>query len=437
MAETMTDALAWLRTLSRFGMRPGLERMRRALAALGHPEQGLNFIHVAGTNGKGSVCAMVSSILSQRIRIGTFTSPAFDGFRGRFQVNLRPINLSVFADLAAQVRRVAERDLSDDPPTEFEVLTLMALLYFQMEQVQAVVWETGLGGRLDSTNVVQPQVTVITNVGHDHQDVLGPTLGAIAAEKAGIIKPGVPLLTGVGDEAWPVVARVAHREAAPCLRSGIHFQAVQEKVCSTGQRIHYRGVARDVDGLQLPLFGKHQVANASLALATVEVCEQQRVCPRLSDEEWRSGLAETSWPGRFEVHWHGGVPIVLDGAHNPEAAASLSAALTEFAKAIDVPAREWLMVIGMLRDKDAAMMMGTMLPHAGQVIVCQPQTARALEAEELERRVRAIRPDIRVWVERSVAQAIVTACKSARPICCWGSLYTVDEARKAIQQMLD
>ncbi|MCL6631607.1 MAG: bifunctional folylpolyglutamate synthase/dihydrofolate synthase [Alicyclobacillus herbarius] len=438
MAETITDALAWLKSRARFGVRPGLERMQKALAALEHPEQTLNFIHVAGTNGKGSVCAMISSILAQRLRVGTFTSPAFDGFRGRFMVNGTPIDPVDFSRLAEEVRKVSETALSDDPLTEFEALTLMALLYFQEQRVEAVVWETGLGGRLDSTNVVQPRVTVITNVGYDHQDVLGPTLRDIAFEKAGIIKSGgVPVVTGVRDEAWPPVRQAALRLGAPYFRHGIHFQAVCEQVTARSQRIYYRGLGRDVYGLHLPLFGRHQVDNVSLALAAVELCEIGAVSPRLSDEQWRQGLAETSWPGRFEVHWHGGAPIVLDGAHNPEAAAALARALAEFGTLTGVGPGEWVMVIGILRDKDAVMMLKTLLPYARAVMVSRPETARAIDPEQLASEIRACRPDLEVAVENSVASVMEKACQTGQPVCVWGSLYTVDEARKTIQEVLD
>jgi dihydrofolate synthase/folylpolyglutamate synthase len=437
MAEGSETALDWLRTLARFGMRPGLERMRRALSALGNPEAELRFVHVAGTNGKGSVCAMLTSLLSRRLRVGTFTSPAFDGYRGRFMVAGRAIDPTEFERLAAAVQRVAEEQLKDDPLTEFEALTLMALLYFRAKQVDVVVWETGLGGRLDSTNVVMPVVTIITNVGLDHERVLGHTIRAIAAEKAGIIKPGVPLVTGVTDEAWPVVAATARRLGAPCYRSGIDFQVVRSKVSARGQQIAYRGLHRDAFALPLPLFGAHQGENAALALAAVELCEQLGVCPPLCDADLRQGLAGTFWPGRFEVHWQGEVPIVYDGAHNPDAAQRLAVALAEFAACAGVSADDWTMVIGILRDKDAPLMLRTLLPLAGRVIVSQPSLSRAAEADVLAQQIRVYRPDLQVLVVPRLTQAMSAALAIGKPVCCWGSLYTVDEARKAMQQMLD
>ncbi|MCL6446263.1 MAG: bifunctional folylpolyglutamate synthase/dihydrofolate synthase, partial [Alicyclobacillus sp.] len=176
MCVETEDALAWLKSRARFGMKPGLDRTRRVLDVLGNPEQYLTFFHVAGTNGKGSVCAFLTALLSKRHRVGTFTSPAFDGYRGRFVVAGETISEDTFAALADEVRAASEKAADGDPITEFEALTVMALLHFVRAGVELVVWETGLGGRFDSTNVVSPAVTAITNVSLDHTEVLGPTI---------------------------------------------------------------------------------------------------------------------------------------------------------------------------------------------------------------------------------------------------------------------
>ena len=251
--------IEWMQSLKRFGMHPGLGRTQAVLSALGHPEQGLRFLHVAGTNGKGSVCAFLTALLSVHHSVGTFTSPAFDGYRGRFVVNGRQMSEGEFVALASQVRDVCEKVTPDDPLTEFEVLTVMAILYFKHQRVDVVVWETGLGGRYDSTNVVTPLVTGITNVSLDHMDVLGDTVRQIAYDKAGIIKAGVPLVTGACGEALAVIRDVAADVGAPLHVRGRDFAEIP--VDPTASLMHYRGLYRDLWAVPLGLYGVHQMEN--------------------------------------------------------------------------------------------------------------------------------------------------------------------------------
>ncbi|SFU89245.1 bifunctional folylpolyglutamate synthase/dihydrofolate synthase [Alicyclobacillus macrosporangiidus] len=453
----------WLRGLARFGMKPGLERTRRVLAALGNPHQALRFLHVAGTNGKGSVCAILTALLSARLRTATYTSPAFDGYRGRFVVDGRPIPEAVLERLSETVRQAAEAAVPGDPLTEFEALTVMAILYFHEERAEAVVWETGLGGRLDTTNVVQPAVTGITNVGFDHMDVLGNTLRQIAWEKAGILKPGVPAVTAAEGEALDVIRSRAKEIGAPLTVCGADVSATVWRRDARFQWLDYRGL--DADGLQLPLplFGDHQRKNAAVALAMYEWACRAGVCPRLSIRELREALMRVRWPGRFEV-FEGPPPVVLDGAHNPPGAAALARSLREFAelaglwsgagkdtgtprrmgaaaggdpgKAEQIPGG-WTMVVGVLGDKSVRPMLEALLPLADRVIAAAPDSPRALPAALLAEAVRTVSPGVPVEIRPSVADALTFARTLGRPVCVWGSLYTVHEARKAMEQAED
>ncbi|GGI96300.1 bifunctional folylpolyglutamate synthase/dihydrofolate synthase [Alicyclobacillus cellulosilyticus] len=437
-ARQVHPAVAWLSSRQRFGVRPGLERMKRILAYLGHPETGLRFYHVAGTNGKGSVCAFLTAILrATGGRVGTFTSPAFDGFRGRFLVDGEPVDDATFAALAEQVMAASRAaDAPDDPLTEFEALTTMAILYFRAAGVDHVVWETGLGGRYDSTNVVSPAVTAITNVTYDHMDVLGRTIPEIAWHKAGIIKPGVPVVTAAQDSAYLVMERIAREVAAPVWRLGEVFGYAREAVAWPLQFIHYRGRCRDVFGVPVPLFGAHQCANAAVALAMYEAAVAGGHCPPLSDARLRQALRHTEWPGRFEVHMLAdGRLLVLDGAHNAAGAFALRRGLEELASQLRFDGRGWIMVIGVLQDKALLPMLDMLLPLAASVICTQPDNPRALNARDLARWVRQRQPAARVDVAVPVADALSLALARAgeAPVCCWGSLYTVDEARQAMR----
>ncbi|WP_029420095.1 bifunctional folylpolyglutamate synthase/dihydrofolate synthase [Alicyclobacillus macrosporangiidus] len=463
MAVGAPQGANWLRSLARFGMKPGLDRTRRVLAALGDPQQALRFLHVAGTNGKGSVCAILTALLSARLRTATYTSPAFDGYRGRFVVDGRPIPETVFERLAETVRQAAEAAVPGDPLTEFEALTVMAILYFHEERAEAVVWETGLGGRLDTTNVVMPAVTGITNVGFDHMDVLGDTLRQIAREKAGILKPGVPAVTAAEGEALKVIRGRAKAVGAPLTVCGADVSATVWRRDARCQWLDYRGL--DADGLQLPLplFGDHQRQNAAVALAMYEWACRVGVCPRLSVRELREALMRVRWPGRFEV-FEGPPLVVLDGAHNPPGATALARSLREFAQlgglgrgaghdagtrgrmgaaargepkhAAETPG-DWTMVVGVLGDKPVRPMLEALLPLAGRVIAAAPDSPRALRAAQLAEAVRTVSPSVQVETRPSVADALAFARTLGRPVCVWGSLYTVHEARKAMEQAED
>jgi dihydrofolate synthase / folylpolyglutamate synthase len=437
MAGSVMTGTDWVKSLSRFGVRPGLERTRRVLHAFGNPHHELSFLHVAGTNGKGSVCAYLTALLSETFKVGTFTSPAFDGFRGRFLVSGRTIDDAEFNNLADRVREVCLRVTPDDPLTEFEVLTVMAILYFHQEAVDAVVWETGLGGRYDSTNVVLPLVTAITNVSYDHVDILGPTLLDIARDKAGIIKPGVPIITAAEGAAYTVIEHRAKEVGAPLYRRGSHFAATRLMVQPHVQHIAYRGVTRDVSAVPIPLFGRHQVENAAVALAMYEIACQRREWTMLGDRDLRRAMQKTFWPGRLEVFDSDGRPVILDGAHNPDGARRLVESLQEYQCLVDGVEEpqttwDWTFVIGILDDKDTAAMLDVTLPLARRVITTAPRTPRALDAHVLAERIQSKHTHLDVQVVPSVHEAIQAAMRTSGPIACWGSLYTVDEARKVI-----
>jgi len=277
---TYAEAIQFLYGLQLFGTHFGLERAEKLAALVGNPEKKLRFIHIAGTNGKGSTCAMLESIYrTTGLRVGLFISPHLVSFRERMQINRQLIPQQEIVRLVSEIQPLLKTFPADNHPTMFEVVAVMALKYFAEQKCDLVIWETGLGGRLDATNIVTPLASVITNIAFDHTQWLGDTLAKIAAEKAGIIKPGIPVLTAAENpEALAVIEEVAKEKGAPL---------TQFRNSDFGIRIS-----------DLPLLGEHQKLNAALALATVEVLQRQiPVTPK----QIETGLQNVDWPGRLQL----------------------------------------------------------------------------------------------------------------------------------------
>jgi len=402
---TYAEAIDFLLGMRRFGLRPGLDTTERLAAQAGHPERGLRFIHVAGTNGKGSTCAFLESLYrGHGLRVGLYTSPHLVSFRERIQVNREPIPEPDVVRLLARLRGFLVGLPEDEHPTFFELVTVLALLWFQESACDLVIWETGLGGRLDATNIVTPLASVITNIGWDHTEWLGPTLEAIAAEKAGIIKPGVPVATATADPgAWAVLERTARERGSP-----------MHRVTADDPEARFAAAAG------LPLAGRHQVLNAALAVAMA-----RRLAPILpvTDDGLRRGLHGTRWPGRFDVvRRPAGGTLVLDGAHNRPAFEVLAAALRE-----EFPGRPYALVLGMLGDKDQRAAMEWVVPGASRVIVVPVHTSRGGDPAVLEELCGSVLGAERVTRAAGVGAALDGLAGEALVVLT-GSLYLVGEA---------
>ena len=398
-----------------------LEPMRALLEILGHPERACLCVHVAGTNGKGSVCANLASILrEQGYRTGLYTSPHLIRFNERIQVNGEPIGDAALLDLIDEVEaaagQLAAKGLRD--ATFFEFTTALAFLYFQRQAVDLVVLETGMGGRLDATNVVIPALSVITSIGFDHMQYLGNTLAAIAGEKAGIIKPGRPVVVGsVPPEAMEVIAARARSAGAPLIEAAKHVRIGVRAVSWTGQNVQVESDEQSYGTIASPLAGPHQAANLAIAVAAAE-CLRDQVGVAVSSEAIVKGLARTKWPARgqlLESH----PPVVLDGAHNPEAAAML-AAWTKKAGG-----RQPLgMVVGFLADKDPAAFMQAFAGRVQRVWLVAPESDRAMPLTEAARRV-AFLPHVEVCerLDRALVAARAWALDESGVVLVTGSLY--------------
>jgi dihydrofolate synthase/folylpolyglutamate synthase len=416
--------LEFLYDLQKYGIKLGLDTITALLERAGAPQNRYQTLHIGGTNGKGSTAAMAAAILrAEGYRVGLYTSPHLVDFRERIRVNGDPISEDSVVELVERLKHAAGGTLS---PTFFEFTTALALQYFADTGVQVAVIEVGMGGRFDATNVVTPLVSVITNVALDHQDYLGDTVGAIAFEKAGIIKRGIPVVTGrLYPEAVDVIGRVASEQEARVYRLGRDFRSDGDPL--TG--FSYDGLTHAYYGLSCPLAGAHQLDNAACALAALELAKAARV--QVSEAAVRSGLRSTCWEGRLEAVALNQT-LLLDGAHNPAAAGVLAAYLAAYRR--DHPDSRVILVIGMMRDKDCRGFFRAVLPVADELVVTQARLPRAASVHELS----ALPGE---WAGSThmaplPADALALARRLASPedlICITGSLMLVGEVKALLR----
>lgn len=404
------EAIQFLYSLRWFGTKLGLTNTLKLAELVGNPHHQLRFIHVAGTNGKGSTCAMLESIYrAAGLRVGLFTSPHLVAFGERIQVNREIISEGEVVRLVNELKPLLATFSADEHPTFFEVITVMALRYFAEQKCDLVVWETGLGGRLDATNIVTPLASVITNIQFDHQKWLGETLESIAAEKAGIIKPGIPVITATDEpEAVRVIRETAGAQNSPLT------------VVSTAEA---QGAL--LNTLELPLPGAHQRLNAALAIATVRVLTSQ--IP-INDETIRSGLSRVNWPGRLQlVTRPSGQRILLDGAHNIAGAQTLADSLNQY-----FPGIKPTLILGILQDKDWEAICRILAPVASRILLAPVPSDRTANPDELSAICRKGNPSIPISACSSLGKAL-SESGSDPFLLITGSLYLVGEALEILQ----
>ncbi|HET7624031.1 MAG TPA: folylpolyglutamate synthase/dihydrofolate synthase family protein [Verrucomicrobiae bacterium] len=403
-----SEAICFLYSLRWFGAKFGLENTFKLAALAGNPERNLKFIHVAGTNGKGSTCAILESIYrAAGLRVGLFTSPHLVSFRERIQINRELISPADVVRLVNRTKSFLTKFSDADHPTFFEAVTILALQYFAEQKCDLVIWETGLGGRLDATNIVTPLASVITNVQYDHQKWLGETLSSIAAEKAGIIKSRIPVVTGVEEpEAFEVISKIAAERSAPLTR----VSRLPENVFSN-----------------FPLSGNHQRKNAELALTTIDVL-QNRI--PVSANAIRTGLSNVNWPGRLQLVWMpDGKRVLLDGAHNIAGAKVLADALN--ANFPNFPESRRTIILGILRDKDWRGICEIIAPLAGRIFTVPVQNERTATARELAEVCREIHPGAEIQFCETLGEALEQT-RDDSFLVITGSLYLVGEAMEML-----
>jgi dihydrofolate synthase/folylpolyglutamate synthase len=405
-----------------------LNRMVDFLALIGNPHQAYPVIHVAGTKGKGSTAAMIASALQAGGRkTGFYTSPHLQEYTERIQVNGTPVLPEVLADLVDEVKPFVARV---ERLTTFEITTALALLYFARQAADVAVVEVGLGGRLDATNVVHPLLSVITSLSMDHMNVLGDTLEKIAFEKAGIIKPGRPVvLAQQRDDARQVVRQVA-----------------QERGCSVievGRDVHFRPLSHDLNGqafliwqgesdpvtLTIPLLGLHQVENAAAAWAALQTARAEGL--HMDDEAIRLGFAQVEWPGRFEL-LRREPPLIVDSAHNRDSAQRLAQALDDY-----LPGRPVVLLFGVSEDKDVDGMFAELMPRVREVVATQSIHPRAMDAQKLVALAEAHgRPAQAVLPLETAVEAALQAAGDSGVVVAAGSLFIAAAVRETWRKLI-
>ena len=411
------EALAYIDGAQWYGAEPSLRRIRELLAQLGDPQEQLKYVHIAGTNGKGSCAAMLEAVLrAAGYRTGLYTSPYLYRFSERMRINGEPIPDEALVRCVELVRDKAEK--MDEHPTEFELMTAVALLWFVSERCEIVVLETGLGGRFDATNVIAaPECAVIMNIGLDHTAVLGSTVEQIAAEKAGIIKSGAPCVAYDQDGAVLDVFRARCAELSSELTVP-DFSAIEPEFDSLeGQVFSYCGKQ-----YALSLLGAHQRKNAAVVIETVRRLRERGW--RLSEDALEHGLYAAAWPGRFELCAEE-PDFIVDGGHNPQCAEAVCESLLHY-----FPGKRRVLLLGVLRDKDAASMAAVLDRAADEYVCTAPPSERALGAEELAAVLRPFGKPVTVC--ESVSEAVFTAKGRAGQdgmVCAAGSIYLAGAVR--------
>lgn len=415
-----------------YGIRPGLDIIRRLSTLLGDPQTHWPCIHVAGTNGKGSVCAMIESVLRQSgVRTGLYTSPHLVRFNERIQVDGEPISDEELIELIAIVEEAAlklEREEGLRPATFFECATGIAFEYFRRRGVQCAVIETGMGGRWDATNIVRPLVTVITRIDVDHVNYLGPELIGIAAEKAGIIKPGVPVVTGaMPDEARAIIVKEAHDVESTLIRADERVGVRRVSQGLSMQKIKFETDQRAYPPVRLPLIGQHQLENVALAVAALEALSD-RLGADWPEQAMKDGLEKCHWPARAQLI-EKDPPVLLDVAHNPNGAAALAALLDEVA-----PKQPRGLIVGFLKDKDG---MGLMKRLAGHVDRCWAVEIASKRGESVANVVACARaaglPIEASTLDLALPAARAWAQEHGGLVCIAGSLYLAGEVLRRLE----
>ena len=415
---TYEEALSFIHSIDWKGSRLGLERTKELLGKLQNPEKQLKFIHIAGTNGKGSTAAMLASILTEAgYCTGLYTSPFINRFNERMQVNGEQIPDSDLAELTEYIKPFAQG--MEDAPTEFELITALAMVWFAKRKCDIVVLEVGMGGTLDSTNIIDvPEAAVITAMGLDHVAELGPTMADIARAKAGIIKSGGSVVIyGGNPEADPVFEQV-------CVENGavLHqpdFDAIVPGAFDLDGQCFSYGDWRD---LRIPLAGRYQMNNAAVVLETVRVLRDRGW--QINDSHVRTGLAATKWPARFEVLRRDPV-FIVDGGHNPHGIRATAESLERL-----FPEKKFVFLTGVMADKDVESILGLIVPLAEHFFTVRPNNPRAMAAAELASRIEKLGVPATACasVEDGVAKAIAAAGQDG-VACALGSLYMSGEVR--------
>ena len=440
MKDNYNDSINYLYGLQKYGIKLGLEKTSRILSAAGSPQNNFKSVHIAGTNGKGSVSAMIASILmSNGFKVGLFTSPHLVSFTERITVNGMQITESEVVHLTEEIKSIIA-SLDVEPPTFFEFVTAMAFLYFSRKNIEWGVIEVGMGGRLDCTNVIIPEASVITRISYDHKEFLGDTLTAIAGEKAGIIKKGVPVISSAQEkEAEDVIVKTASERSSHLYLYGRDFEGLLNKSDLNGIVFDYidSSLQMPASGLYTPLAGEYQLINSCVAVKAASVLLQKTTNRTLHNADFeaiRKWLSATRWRGRLELVSREPL-IMIDGAHNPDASEKLAGFLRGHLQNYKI-----ILVTGIMSDKDIHGILKPLMPLCSEIIFTSPNYGRAASPQTLADF--ASREGFSSKTAPTISEAIKTAIELAdssgieeakKPlILITGSFYTIGEAMEVL-----
>lgn len=431
MFHTYEEALNWIHARLRLGIKPGLKRMEWMMERLEHPEKKLKTVHIGGTNGKGSTVTFLRSILEEAgLRVGTFTSPYFEHFNERISINGLPMSNEELIKLTNLIKPLSDELEETDlgAPTEFEVITAMSFYYFaHIQPVDIVLYEVGLGGRFDSTNIIEPMLSIITSIGLDHTSILGETHEKIAFEKAGIIKRNAPILTAVKQpEAYRVIEEKALEQDAPIYKLGEQFSIENHESLEKGECFTVRTAFQTIENIEISMYGQHQTENAALAVMAALLLKEEFA---IDEAHFLSGLKKAYWPGRFEIVSHYPL-IVLDGAHNEEGITTLVNELSRRYK--DKKKR---VIFAALGDKKLNKMIEKLDSIADSITFVDFDYPRAADAEQLF----AISTGTDKRIQSDWKQAIteeIQLLNKEEMLIITGSLYFLSEVKPFVEKTL-
>ena len=420
----LDQSLNYIHGLYRKGVKPGLQRELQLLEMLGNPHQKLKFVHIAGTNGKGSTASMTASILKKAgYKAGLFTSPFIYRFNERIQLDGSQIPDEMVVELTAYVKQFA--DTMEDRPTEFEFVTAMAMEYYAREKADIVVLEVGMGGKLDATNVIDaPEVAVITNIGLDHTEVLGDTVEKIAENKAGIFKQGGHAVVYRGTAGVEKVYEDICKERNVSLKKA-DFDSIKLRSHGLEGQVFDCGSRKE---LQLPLLGHHQLHNAAVVLSIADTLIELGY--NITETNIREGLRDVSWPGRFDIVGHDPL-FIIDGGHNPQCIQALVENIKDY-----LTGRRVIVLTGVLADKDYGEMFRPVMELVEQFVCITPLNPRKLEAEELATHLQAVGATATACetIPEGVKKAVELAGKDG-VVLSFGSLYTIGDLKNALDEL--